>query len=65
MLHISSQYIYPFTFHSHFPFSNCLSKDQTRLKFGVNKAFPLDFASECRNLHKVLAGYSELLPVNY
>jgi len=40
-------------------------QEQTRVRYGVNKAYPLDFAAECRNLHKMMANYSELIPARY
>jgi replication factor A1 len=42
-----------------------LFQEQTRVRYGVNKAYPLDFAAECRNLHKMMANYSELIPARY
>jgi hypothetical protein len=42
-----------------------LFQEQTRVRFGVNKAYPVDFTAECRNLHKIMANYAELLPARY
>lgn len=40
-------------------------QETTRVRYGVNRIYPLDFAAECRNLHKMLAGYPELIPPQY
>jgi replication factor A1 len=40
-------------------------QEQTRVKFGVTKLYPLDYALECRNIHKQLAAYTELKPASY
>lgn len=39
--------------------------EQTRVKFGITKLYQLDYATECRNLHKLLSEYSELTPAKY
>lgn len=39
--------------------------DQTRVRYGVIKAYPLDFTAETRNLHKLLSSYTQLIPARY
>ncbi|KAG8827827.1 Replication factor A protein 1 [Serendipita sp. 399] len=40
-------------------------QDSTRVRYGINRAYPLDYAAETRNLHKMLSQYSDLIPARY
>ncbi|KAG9056580.1 Replication factor A protein 1 [Serendipita sp. 407] len=40
-------------------------QDATRVRYGINRVYGLDYAAETRNLHKILSQYSDLIPANY